>query len=387
MTCITSVRLDGFYVQAAHLPPEIDPGRPVMVTREKRILDLCARSWAKGVRRGMPVKQAKAIVDSGQYVAWSAEPYLAAQEHWLDLAAQFSHQIQCTDQHSAWIDLSAHPRPLEIARLMRETIETKTTLPVRMGCGPNRWLAEVAEQNDDPGTVFADARAFLADLPLDALRCLPAETIERLRFLGYRRVGEIQRLPRTLLLDQFGPDGHRVKEAALGGLSEPLAVDYPKPMLMAERHFEPPLTDRDTVLRAAAVMCHKLGIDLTRTDRMAKNIQLVIGREDLSPLRLQRLYRSGHQSPQQLRQAVIGLVGDRLDADVTFLRLSLPDLAPAVARQHDLTDRIHSSTEVEKAIGFVRHRFGEEALNQASAIEPARRVRVLREWRHATGWT
>src|SRR5436190_1693498 len=101
MSSILWIELEGFYV--AHHPPS---DLPLLITRDRCVLDANAAAQTRGVVPGMPVRQAKAIVLKCHLKEWQADRYEQKSKEWLDLCSRFSGVIEPADQHSAAIDLS-----------------------------------------------------------------------------------------------------------------------------------------------------------------------------------------------------------------------------------------------------------------------------------------
>jgi len=98
----------------------------------------------------------------------------------------------------------------------------------------------------------------LTALPLAALR-LPAQTITRLRRVGVRRIGELQRLPRAELTAGYGPEPALKLAQALGLAPEVLRfVSAPPEWREAEHYAEPisaPAQLRGALERLVAKLC------------------------------------------------------------------------------------------------------------------------------------
>ena len=116
---IAFLRLMGFYVCAgsfAHGP------QPVVVVKDKAVLDANAAALERGVQPGMTLREAKAILHDGKFVEWEPDEYREAQCAWLDLCAEFTDVVEPEEQHTAYLDLSMHPNPGEILDRVTEQL-------------------------------------------------------------------------------------------------------------------------------------------------------------------------------------------------------------------------------------------------------------------------
>jgi hypothetical protein len=74
---------------------------------------------------------------------------------------------------------------------------------------------------------------------------------------------------------------------------------------------------------------------------------------------------------------------------ITGIRIGLSDLRQGKYVQPKLNGFIAAANErpeAESALAYVKTVFGNGAIKLANEIESPRRVQVLKEWQHATGW-
>ncbi len=150
----------------------------------------------------------------------------------------------------------------------------------------------------------AAARAALASLPIAALG-LAAEPRARLRRLGFRRVGELVRLPPVSLRRRFGGELPARLEALFGEREEPFAP-LPEPeRFLARLAFAEPVARRAGVEAALARLldvlrrrleeagrgARELRLRLLRFDGAGREIRLGTGRPLRDPGELLRLFR------------------------------------------------------------------------------------------------
>jgi protein ImuB len=88
-------------------------------------------------------------------------------------------------------------------------------LPLRLGLGPNPFVARAAAVRGDGTVCDEDPAAFLAPFPLEQLDC-DAATCGRLRLLGIGTLGELAALPHGPFVRRFGPPAARWHEWSRG---------------------------------------------------------------------------------------------------------------------------------------------------------------------------
>lgn len=113
----------------------------------------------------------------------------------------------------------------------------------------------------------------LASLPVAALR-LDAETVEGLRRLGLRRIGELYRLPRESLGRRFGTGVMRRLDRTLGRAGEPISPLLPTPEFRVRADFGEPIGAAGDVARTAGRLIARMAEWLAKERRGARRLDL-----------------------------------------------------------------------------------------------------------------
>jgi DNA polymerase-4 len=235
-------------------------GRPAIVTRaagsQKLVLD-----WAPGLDGllpGMPLQAALARHGGAGLVQADLPYYRSAWNEILDALELKSPLVEGAAPGCAYLGLDGlqliYPDDEAIISAVREAIPE--TFAVQIGIAGNKFLAYLAALYSPPGRhmiLSGNAAAFLQDLPADVLPT-SLESQDKLRAFGIRTLGQIAALPPGPLQAQFGPEGKKLWELALGRDDTPL---YPR--LMEESIEESVLLTSATVsLDAIAVTVETL---------------------------------------------------------------------------------------------------------------------------------
>ena len=385
MDYVIYCQLQNFYVNLLGLP--ID--RPCTVIRNQFILDSNPLAQKRGVVPGLPLSQARTILrEEGIYRQLSPEEGESEQKRWLELATLFTGVIEPTDRHAAYLDLSAHPNPLDVAHTFLDQLEKQSGCTVRFGAGHAKWLAKLSTELDGERLLQLDGDG-IASLSIHCISPISAEHRERLRFLGYYTAGEIACLPLATLRSQFGDEGLCIQLAAKGALNEPVKAIYPPDKLTERLIFDGACSDLLMLDRALMSLAQRIGNRLLRSEKQATEAHLLLGLEEDQIKKFTRRFNKPLSCPRTTAAALRLLLGSGFNQSVLSIAVHLPQLQRARSAQQSLTGTISSSESndrAESALKQVRSVFGEKSIQLAGKIELPRRQRVLQEWKNATGW-
>lgn len=379
----------------------------------------------------MPLTLAKTILSKegggAAILPWKAEDYEGRQEEWLGRCVRFSDVIEPVDQHEAFVDLSAHPRPESLLeKLLRELPEG-----TRYGVARAKWLARVA-CGAVSDLAYHDPSAFLDELPTSLLEPVSEESRFRLEFLGYRTAGEVALVPLETLKSQFDKEALVIWQAARGRAGEAVRALYPRAVLGERVCFESAVESREAIDAALDELARRVSEKLVDRDLQGSVLRLWVEGESFGGLG-ERECRMGSQAPEpsrvrlrrtsdrNVRPTAVALTDvQALDntplspverefakpmqsfASVRFalslmcqpkepvvsLRVQLPGLKAANRKQQRLyVARTDSQDTLEHAVGRVKKLYGEEVILRGSELKLPRRVMVLRAWKDATGWS
>lgn len=385
---IAFVDLDRFYVSTLSLEG------PTLVHADRRVVDASEELAGLGIGAGMALAEAKAIARGVRCVVWEAGPYRRAQAEWLDVCAEFSDAIEPERQHAAWVDLRGHPDAASAAVAMAEALEAKTGLRARLGLARTKWIASLAARRavlpaDGLEEPCRDPAGFLAPLAVECLLPAPPEHRERLRFLGYRTIGEVASLPYRTLEGQFGAEGRTLFDAARGGCFEPVRAVYPQDALLERFVFDGAVLDAGVLDDGLRALAERIAGRLEEKDRCGTELQVWIERESGAAETRSRRFVHPLRTRRSVLAALRALCGGRgEEAPIASVRVRMPNLA----RVQRLQPRLHCmqaaapSASAEQALGRVRAAFGDGALVRGDEVAVPRRVAVLRAWRDVTGW-
>lgn len=393
---ILYVALEGFYVGALEEQGAAQAGKPLAVHEQQRVIDANAAAFDAGVRIGMSRSEAKnMLIEGGRLVAFEEEPYRAAQIRLLDRLALFTDRIQPRLPHEAWADLSRHP---DLAVVLQEITEkTFAGVPAQIGWGPSKWVAELRARQPTPRETvgwslsvhetMAHTARWLADQPVEALLPLAPAILQRLRFLGYRRVGEVAELPQRVLKQQFGAEAWRIRDAAIGALREDVEGRYPPDRVLARQSLGR-CADSEALLRTWKRLARQLERGLNARDAAGRMLVLSVALESGKTVREERTFSRPLADGRAVFSALVRLM-PVVQEPIVEVVAELPNLEKRQRKQPNLegqTPLRERTLAAESAFRAIRTVYGDSAIQVAAELPIPRRVRVMRAWTDATGW-
>lgn len=252
-----------------------------------RVVSATRPARKAGVRPGMSLSQARALLPD--LVARGRDPECerSAREALVEAAAAFSPRLEVDSESGAggvvYLDVTGieHHFPaateraaeLEAGRAMAAAAEA-LGLPVWVGLAGSKLAARVAADEGASPTVVPPGEEvdFLAPLPLERL-CPEVGVAATLERWGIRSVGELARLPPDQVASRLGETGRRLQAVARGRDPAPLAPREPPPSFREGMELEWPLVSLEPFLflgrTALERLCRRLearGLACARLD-------------------------------------------------------------------------------------------------------------------------
>lgn len=399
MQSILYLALEGFYVSVLKAADAELREKALVVHDMGVIIDSCDLAKEKKVHPGIPLSEAKSILrEGGIYFPVEPDRYLKARNDWLKKCLIASHVIEPESHSSAWIDLSGHPDPLDVATSLFAQLVLNGYM-FSAGVATSKWVAKLSAQKIDVDAArlgipqiepVVNPKQYLSVLPTQMLFPVSSQARDRLVFLGYRRIGKVLLAPISALKDQFGKETQLILQAAVGGPFEDVRAEYPPHSHSHQLQFESRVESRLELEAACEQIANQLSSQLCQLDRLAGHFMMSIDFEDGAVGTFAKALVKPIQAATPFRALLIAAL-DQIDvqAPVAGIRILLSNLKSAERHQRSLDHRM-SKRDTEVLLQPVRSRlktsFGSDSLQLASEMQVPRRIRLLRFWKHATGW-
>lgn len=230
-----------------------------------RVVAAARRARQVGIRPGMSLPQARALLPNLTVRARDMSCERATQESLLEIAESFSPRVEDAGDGIAYLELDGLDRHFpgdspeqDLGHALTITTD-KAGLTTWVGIASSKLAARVAaELPDSPNRVPAGEEAsFLAPLPLRSLAA-EFEILDTLERWGIRSVGDFARLPKNEVASRLGETGRQLHEKARGLDSRPLVPYQPPPHFAEGMELEWPLVNLEPFLFVAGAALKRL---------------------------------------------------------------------------------------------------------------------------------
>lgn len=239
-----------------------------------------------------------------------------------------------------------------------------------------RLLAERAAEGDVRALASREEeRGFLAELPLDVLPLEPL-VVEELRLLGLRRAGEFAGLPAAAVLDRFGLAVAHAHALASGEDPSILIGAVAPVRLSGGRKFDFAIESFEPLLFALRAVVDEVALRLREGGFAALRLGLRLEREDVYPLRFERLVLPPTTEAAALLRSLRWALEERSELGrVTGVELEASAVEPARGRQLGLFAPDGARKEDAQGVAaYLRARLGPKRVVRARLVDEEPRL-------------
>ena len=257
---IAHIDCDAFYASVEKRDrPEIRK-HPVIVGHAGArgvVTTACYIARKFGVRSAMPMFRAMELCPDAVVITPDMAKYKSVSREVRAICATATEMIEPVSLDEAYLDLTHdhlagdQPAAQALASIAGR-IEREVGITISIGLSCNKFLAKLASELQKPRGFSiigqAEARTFLAPLPVAKINGVGSVTARRLEESGIHTIGDLQALSEAQLVAEHGKFGRRLACFARGEDDREVTPDRPTKSISAETTF-----DRDT--GSAAALC------------------------------------------------------------------------------------------------------------------------------------
>jgi len=296
---ILHLDLDAFFCAVEELRrPELC-GKPFAVggrPDERGVVSSCSYPARRcGVHSAMPMVRAVRICPELVIVPPDHARYAQASEAVMAYLRSLSPLVEQVSVDEAFLDLSDLPQSgEELARQIQAEIGERFHLPCSAGVATNKLVAKIAtdvgkgrHKGDTPPCAVqvvapGEEAAFLAPLPVIALWGVGPKTSEALQRLGLYTIADLAAAPESMLVAQFGKNGHDLSRHARGLDPSPVTPFHELKSISQEITFERDVADPEKLRLCLREMVEAVAYRLRQEGLCASTVRVKVRWPDFS---------------------------------------------------------------------------------------------------------
>jgi len=246
MLPIIHVDMNAFYASCHQaIDPELR-GKPILVAGDPRkrngiVLTASYEARKFGVKTAMPNWEAKQLCPQGIFLKPDYNLYVRFSNKVMEILGRFTPLVEVFSIDEAWLDVTGCERlfgdSITIGKKIQQAIYQELSLPCSVGISSNKLLAKMASDLRKPMglTVLApeDVPEMLWPLSVDELFGVGRHIAKKLQKMNVNTIGDLARVPESLLVQVFGINGRYLSLSARGIDNSPVdphALDGAKSM-------------------------------------------------------------------------------------------------------------------------------------------------------------
>jgi DNA polymerase-4 len=384
---VLHIDMDAFYASVEQLDhPELR-GKPVIVGGSSNRGVVSAASYEArkfGIRSAMPIFQAKKKCPHGIFVPVRMARYKEMSERVMEILERYSPIVEQVSIDEAYLDITGlerlHGSAEQIGRRIKEEIRTLTSLTCSIGIAPNKFLAKVASETNKPDGLtiipHRDAVRIAQGLPAGKVPGVGKKTIERLEKLKVITLGDLRKLPETLLLKAVGKFAYTLLEFA-GGMDDSVVVPHREAKsISSEETFEEDTNDLELLKKELLVQAEEVGRRLRRNELKGTTVTLKLRRADFARITRSISFSNATDSTKTIYGWAFKLL-EAVDFSEKFRLIGVAvsgfERTQSGLAQLNLFDekkrRGDSWRDVERAMDSITEKFGRNAIKRGSLID------------------
>jgi DNA polymerase IV len=385
---IAHVDCDAFYAAVEKRDDVSLRDKPVIVggSGPRAVVATCcyiARTF--GVRSAMPMSRARSLCPDAIVLPPDMARYARVGREIRARMLELTPLVEPLSIDEAFLDLAGCEGPngasaAETLIRFAGRIERETGVTISIGLSYCKFLAKLASDLDKPRG-FAlirreDAKAWLAPQTIGLLWGVGRVGLERLERLGFRTIGDLQRIDERTAVARLGDDGLRLWRLAQGRDDRRVVVEREAKSISSETTFDRDIGDKPELTRILLVHCDRVAARLRKEGLAASGLTLKLRLPDFSL----RTRSRGGIKPTQLAPRLFEAARPLLDAQpdgiaYRLLGIAATGLAPSQGADEDdlIGGERYREKDREAAIASVRDKFGAAAVQRGLAFRPGPR--------------
>jgi nucleotidyltransferase/DNA polymerase involved in DNA repair len=340
---------------------------------KKTVYEASEDVMEKGVRRGMPLREACGLCPQAIFLPVDEKKYVAAFESILLILSSYTPVMEWAALGCAFMGLEDRCHELSVGKKI-STLLTEKPLDACISFASSRFVSWAGSQTINPGQVLrippGREQEFLKDLPLDLLPGTE-EILRRFKLFGLHTMGQLASLPIKAVDAEFGGLGKLLFELAEG--IDRSRIKTWKPLEPLEEIHSPdvPAENCQEILAGAERVLDRLIARVNAWGKCSSKLTASLSLANGSVVRKVFHFKEPFHSNEVLLQRLAAWWGEAMfAAPVAQIKFSLADLHPREGKQIGLLEpRSRMGAGLASSLKSLQVRFGRGVVKRAVLSE------------------
>lgn len=376
------IDMDAFFVEVERNRDPSLVGVPVIVGGLGRRGVVASSSYearARGVKSAMPMGEARRLCPHGRFLPPNHGLYAKVSRQVFQVFRSFSPRVEGLSVDEAFLDIGGlrlhYETPAAAGHQLRARVRDQLDLPASVGISAVKFVSKLASDDAKPdGLLVVPAGTeleYLRPMPVGRLWGVGQATRVTLGALGVEAVGDLESVPKEVLVKRIGPSlAQHLKRLASG--IDPRMVDPTDTVksVSVEETYEHDIADVAEIERAVLKLCNRLSIRLHRSGVAGHTISLKVRFGDFETVSRSETVVDPIATTPGLWDEARSLLtrADIAGRGVRLLGIGVSGLVAVAAPRQLSLDNPQRSIAAD-VVEQVRERFGEDAVLPASLLD------------------
>ncbi len=346
-----------FYLQ------KLGQGRKQVMARNRTILEASDEATRHGVRVNDPVRLARRRCPGLEVRDFKPEDFLDRFENVWSVVAQFTPEIETTDLHLGYLDITKDFKRFGNTDAMigglNEELSKRTGQSFDWGGGADKWMAWLARGQNQFITSVMESLV-LAKLPVESMS-LPERVSERLHHFEVHTVAQVMALPSGFLESHLGFDRNFVLKC-LTRHKEPVRPNFPPQKI--ETHADITEFDEHACERAISEAARSVVTQLAEASLQSACLRIAY-KSRVKKHEIDRRISQGVLTEGRLTKILLDLLPDGMQNNLKSICIEARELLPRQATQDLLWEKSltnNAGEQLERAQNKLHTRYGIDLL-------------------------
>ena len=384
---IFHIDMDAFYASVEQMDNPALRGKPVIVGGTSKRGVVCAASYEArkfGVHSAMPIFQAEKKCPKGIFLPVKMARYREVSKQIMSILRGFSPLVQQISIDEAYMDISGVDRllgtPEGIGRHIKQGIREATSLTCSIGIAPNKFLAKIASDLEKPDGLKVihpeEVQEFIEKLPIERVPGVGGKSALSLHKMGIQTLGDVKRVPQSLLKRKTGKFGNRLLELSKGVDASAVVPSAQAKSISSEETLAVNTNDVEVLKKELLVQSEIVGRRARDRGVKGTTVTLKLKRANFKQMtRSVTLDQATNSTNTIYEQGVKLLQRVKRSAKFRLIGVGLSNLVTSEAfpMQLDLFQatgtKANTWEEAEKAMDAIKEKFGRDAIQRGGLLE------------------